>query len=503
MPIIPKPNQTEQTGNPIPKYSSIVLMLHSFEHMSTLLHGLFQNLSQLKVDDYPSASQYLLEVSKQVDYPEEAYELTLKGNLITITASSDSGVYYAVQSFVQLYETELQLYEMTIYDSPKMKHRGFMLDTSRHFIPVDEIKSVIDSASRLKMNRFHWHLTDDHGWRLEIKKFPQLTEKTEHFYRQSEVISIVEYARKRMINVIPEIDMPGHVLGLLTVMPTLSCQPQEYKLASGPSISEDVLCLGNEKTYDIMKQILDEVISLFDSPDIHIGGDEVPKTRWLSCEKCRSKAEALQLEKPSQLQTYFLQEMINHLNQHGRRVILWNDSCTGDQLQGDVVCQYWMAMDKEVSIEKMKQNYPIIDSNFGFYYLDYPIEMRSLEGCYHYRSIFEGTSNHGLLGIECALWTEWVPDNETLMGRIYPRLMAVAESAWTHESLKSYPDFELRLNQQLKWWQASGIKVVDRERWNLKGVNKIFHTYRHIKRMLSLKTLKTAIKMQKQNKMTF
>lgn len=387
----------------------------------------------------------------------EVYKLDIGSSGVTISAASAQGLFYGRQTLKQLeeeYGEALPL--LSITDFPKYSYRGYMLDCSRHFFPVTLIKKQIDIMALLKLNKFHWHLTDDQGWRMQTDKYPLLTEigskraqtagdgkKVEGFYTKEEIREVVAYCAERFIDVVPEIDMPGHFKAALAAYPQYSCRQEDIKIGEGFGISPDILCAGKEEAYEFCFNILDEVAELFPYKYIHLGGDEALKLYWLQCPDCQRKMAENGLKNEEELQGYFMSKMTEYLNKKGRTVINWNDGMLGGNLSGDIAVQYWKESKvcKDVVRKEGAKGREIILSPFFSFYLDYPHGMTPLKKTYNYKIDDEIASN--VIGMEAPLWTEHVKDEKTVWEMTYPRLAALAEISWSGK--QDYKSFLTRL----------------------------------------------------------
>lgn len=378
---------------------------------------------------------------------DEGYALEIMPDRVRIEASTDAGFFYAEKTLDQLGRSGPGLPIVSVEDGPKHSHRGFMLDCARHYFPLDAIKRKIDAMADAKMNKFHWHLTDDQGWRIEIKKYPKLTEEGSAqggkrlFYSQAEAREIVEYCEDRFIEVIPEIDGPGHVTAALVAHPELSCRKEKKKLATHMGIYGDILCAGSDATMEFWKDVLTEIAELFPGRFVHLGGDEAPKKRWRKCPACRARIEKLGLKGETELQAWFMTEMGNHLKKLGKTPIFWNDGIGGRNLDCDFAVQYWTPFKGVARTrEAQKAGHELICSDMTRLYFDYPPKITPLRRVYGCGAKFD---SDGCLGFEAALWTEWVKDEATIDRRIFPRLYAVADRAWSSEV--DYASFKARL----------------------------------------------------------
>lgn len=382
---------------------------------------------------------------------KEAYELTVCDGTVTVKASGDEGFFYAGKTLDQLkFQYGNMLPELVIEDNPKYEYRSFMMDCCRHFFTVDEIKAMLDLCAAFKFNKFHWHLSEDQGWRIQIDKYPQLVEigSVRHgtslgkevndkdyggYYTKDDIREVVEYAKNLYIEVIPEIDLPGHTSALLAAMPEMVCGNKKVEVKKTAGVFEDIICAGEEKNYEIICDILDEVCELFPSEYFHIGGDEAPKKQWKECPKCQAKIKAEGLVNEEELQGYFVNRISEYLRNKGKKVISWNESLNGGNLNDEGIIQYWL--DKDKIYEKYPQH-KLIVSDFFTYYMDYPYEMTPLKKTYSYN---ENIGN--VMGVEAPIWTEYIPDFARMLYLCFPRYIAVAQTAWC-ENKPSYERFE-------------------------------------------------------------
>lgn len=394
---------------------------------------------------------------------EEAYIMTASPEGIVIGASGAAGEFYAKKTWEQLsllYGKELPCFE--IADKPFFGYRSFMLDSARHFISVDEIKKIADIASRFKFNRFHWHLSDDQGFRIQLDNFPELVVKgstrpgdhyrnlpkndTPHggFYTKNEIREIVAYCRERHIEIVPEIDMPGHVSAILCTYPQYHCGKKPVEIKTKEGIFEDIFCAGNEDTYTFIYKLLDEITGLFPFEYFHIGGDEAPKTHWKTCPDCRAKMRELGLTDANDLQVYFGNRVARYLRSKGKKVIMWNDILKGKGLDDDIAVQRWMDI-KNRSTPETNNGRMTIASDFRPYYCDYPYEMYPLKDVYSFDSLaVKGLTPGGrknILGVESPVWLEFINTDERLEYLIFPRWFAVADTAWHGTPKGNYKDF--------------------------------------------------------------
>ena len=381
----------------------------------------------------------------------EGYEIDIQPQTILVQANDDKGLFWAVQTLRQLIPMEMssvvELPCLQIKDAPQYAWRSNMLDVSRHFFSVDFIKKHIDLLSLYKFNTFHWHLTDDQGWRIAIKKYPKLTsvggwrkeaDGSSHggFYTQEQIKEVVNYAQQRNITIIPEIEMPGHTMAAIVAYPELSCRKKQLEVASYFGVINDVYCAGQEKTYQFCQDVLTEVLALFPAKYIHIGGDEVPKFRWQQCPVCQQKIKDRGLKDEHELQSYFIKRIQKFLQSKGRVLIGWDEIMEGGADKNAVI-EVWRGQ------EKAKEAIANGNSIIQTLYLDGPPASLTLEKSFAFDPSVPG-DNKKVLGADCPLWTEWVTEyNAEYM--LYPRVQAFAERLWNDKT--NYADFRKRLRR--------------------------------------------------------
>jgi len=393
---------------------------------------------------------------------------------VKICYSDESGKFYALQTIAQLKRSG-KVPAFTIEDCPIYSYRGFSLDCARHSFKIQDIKKLIDAAALFRLNRFHWHLTDDQGWRIEMSSHKCLNEISsvrkkstfggvidEHEYRalftKEEIKEIVEYCKERHIEVIPEIDMPGHASAILASYPELGCSKKPVEVQTKQGIYKNILCVSNENVYSFVYDILDEICELFPYEYIHIGGDETPTKSWEECPNCRKMKEELGLKDFNALQSVFTKRIADYLKSKGRKAIVWNESLKGGMQKADNVCvQHWMGGGNS-SFEYAEKGGEVIESDFFHYYCDYPYGMTPLKKTYNFRpeKKYKNCPAKKPFGIEAEMWTEYVRDFDTLCYRYFPRLAAIAETAWGYKT--SYKDFTERFKAIEPILNENGIK---------------------------------------------
>ena len=354
---------------------------------------------------------------------------------------------------------------------PKYNYRSLHLDCARHFFSVDTVKKVIEGISYGNLNVLHWHLSDDHAWRIESKKFPRLHESSGAYYTQKQIREIIEFAKERGIDVIPEIDMPGHNLALLSVFPEYSCKGEPVTPAKARGIYKTILCAGKEETYAFIEALLDEIIPLFDFEYFHIGGDEAPKDEWKECPHCNAKMKELGLTSYEDLQGYFTAEVCKVIKKHGKTPICWNDALLADNLPEDIMIQYWTIDHAKVMTPFVAKGGKWIYSDMFELYLDYPHSMIPLRKIYEFEPHlykYAIPNMDGLMGFEACCWTEHIDNEKDLCEHIFPRVFALAERA-NGDVHTDYETFKERVREKVKRLEKADIPYTKEDWWDPKG----------------------------------
>lgn len=407
---------------------------------------------------------------KKADIAKEGYKLTVTKDGITVEAADESGAVWALTTVTELTAEGEALPIVTIEDAPHYGHRGLSLDCSRHFFTADEVKKVIDQMTRVKLNVLHWHLVDDQGWRIECKTLPLLHETTGTYYTQEEIRSVIEYARVHGMEIIPEIDMPGHTRSMIAAYPHLSCFGEKTELCQFGGIFEKILCPGKDETFEFIEKLLTEVCALFPDDRFHIGGDEAPKTEWKKCPHCKARMEALGLTDYEDLQGYFTKRVVAILKKHDKRAVCWNDVLESKDVDTENIIQYWTAQHEAPVPAFIERGGKVIFSNMSALYFDYPHGINSLNKVYHYQPVVMGKSyadSPNMLGYEAALWSEQVETPEHLEELLFPRLYAVSEIAWNEAG--DYADFEHRAEKKIEIAAKQGVNCMTKDGWNPEG----------------------------------
>lgn len=473
LPLIPYPQQVENLNGRF-EWSSSIKICSGFAKREV---EFFAEKVPLPIQPtiLNSADAATVKIQHDSRLSKEAYELRINPHqTIEIYSNDEAGAFYALQTLLQLILANDQpgmrsvsIPCVRISDQPRFSWRGFMLDEARHFQGMQTVKDLLDWMAYFKFNVFHWHLTDDQGWRIAINRYPRLVEVGAHreysqiggflskkvnqtphsgFYTQAEIKEIIQYANERHIQIVPEIEVPGHATAALAAYPELGCTGGPYQVTPYWGIHAEILCPGKPGTVTFLKNVLGEVLDLFPGPYIHTGGDEAPKKRWRACPDCQTLAKKQRIAPINGLQTLLTNTLSQFLKEHGRTLIGWNEMLA-DDLDPDAVVQYWLGKEKTI-LPHIRSGRKAILSNFSTYYLDHSYSHSPLDRVYQLEPVFadlESEYHPNILGIETPLWTEFVPSRARLNWQVFPRLLAVAETAWLDPQKKNLVNFHERL----------------------------------------------------------
>lgn len=502
LPIIPQPVSVERMDGHIELTGETVLAAH--EGVQREAEYLRSLLGRATGSSFPAGTTDTYAVALRLDSAlerlgAEGYRLTVGPEGILLAAPAPAGVFYGCQTLRQLLPPELESPEVVsgtawtipcvvIEDAPRFGWRGCMLDSARHFQDKAFVKRFIDLLAYYKMNRLHWHLADDQGWRIEIKSRPRLTEigawrpnanarmnylpkepgdRYGGFHTQDDLREIVDYAAARGVTIVPEIEMPGHCLAALMSYPELSCTGAPSILGD-QWIYPDVFCPGNDETFAFLEDVLAEVIAIFPSPWIHIGGDECPKTRWKACPKCQARMKTEGLNTEEELQSYFVRRAGAILEKHGRRLIGWDEILEGG-LAPNAAVQSWRSM--EGGLTAASQGHDAVMSPTSHCYLDYTYEKTPVSKTYSFEPIPPGldpANAHQILGVECCMWlgnvsrrhleeTGEILPPSGIFHQVFPRMIALSEVGWSPRDAQNWDNFAARLNNHGRRLDAMGV----------------------------------------------
>lgn len=449
---------------------------------------------EVKATTKPSKKQISL-VLNAGDDKSEAYSISVNKKGIAVSATSHAGIFHGIQSIMKALPItkdenvkSVSLPAVEVKDAPRFAYRAFMIDVGRHYFSVPYLKKLIDVFAMHNINYFHWHLTEDQGWRLEIKKYPMLTKigsvrkqtivqgskdsydgvPVSGYYTKEEAQEIVRYAADRYITVIPEIDLPGHMLAALASYPELGCTGGPYEVTCRFGVFEDVLCAGKAKTLQFAKDVIDEVMDIFPSEYIHIGGDECPKDRWKECANCQKKISDLGIEdipghsKEEQLQTWFMGEIEKEIRNSGRKMMGWDEILEGTPAKDITVCG-WTSLD--ASVRSAREDHPTIVAPITNFYFSNP-RINKIEGIPSIERVYTvepcsdkltPAEQQNVIGAEGCIWTEWVKDAGKMEWEMLPRLAALSEVQWTAKDKRNLENFYPRLLHMQDLYRLYGL----------------------------------------------
>ena len=500
-PIIPFPNNIVPAEGEFEFKSSLTVELPpAFQLELGFLEEIFAKEYNTKILQKEDGR---LQFIQEQGLGDEGYELTINRDKIVIEASTTAGAFYAIQTLRQLMElTGRGSYVIPagqIRDRPAYEWRAFMLDEGRYFKGKEVVKTLLDQMALLKMNVFHWHLTEDQGWRIEIKKYPLLTEvgawrdstqvgeypsgwsseeydSRAHggFYTQEEVKEIVAYAAKRHITVVPEIEMPGHASAAIAAYPWLGANSPNIKVPTSFGIKEHAFNVADERVYGFIEDVLLEVMDLFPGDVIHIGGDEVIYEAWKESKEVNTLVKREGFETYSDVQIYFTNRISQFLENHGRRMMGWNEIMGNVDLEDqkgmattalakNSIVQFWKG-EPRLLLEAIEKGYDVVNSDNTYTYLDYTHNDISLEKAYNFNPTPAGIQNaqeEQILGLGSQMWGEWIPRVTDLYRQTFPRIAAYAEVGWTRQSNKEFERFEEALEKLKQYWDKKGISYYD------------------------------------------
>ena len=504
--IIPKP-LTQKTSTGVFVLNSDVYLSYdpTLKEVSSYLISFLEETYEYRLSSMKNSKKINLKIDDSIKN-DEGYELKVEKNDITIRAKNSKGAFYAVQSLLQLLPIQtksnsIEIQCLEIKDEPRFKYRGMHLDVGRHFFSVDFIKKYIDLIARLKMNTFHWHLTEDQGWRIEIKKYPKLQEiaafrnetlvghyndqphqfdgkKYGGFYSQEQIKEVVAYANIRQVTIIPEIEMPGHSQAAIAAYPALGCTGEQVEVATKWGVFDEVYC-PKESTFKFLEDVIDEVVALFPGKYIHIGGDEAPKTNWKKCAHCQKLIKKEGLKDEHGLQSYFIARMEKYINTKGKQIIGWDEILEGG-LAPNATVMSWRGTSG--AIQAAKEGHDVILTPGSHCYFDHyqsdnenePLAIGGflpLEKVYHFNPIPEELSDQEasyVLGAQGNVWTEYMQTEKQVEYMAFPRVVALSEVVWSSPENKNYSDFINRLEQYQKRLDLLDVNYAN-HMYSLKG----------------------------------
>ena len=500
--IIPKPAELQVSKGYFKLEKNVIITFQnpSLQETAQLLRLGIQHIRPSSVSIKNSVISTKNGISLEIDSnrvsQKEGYSLAVSATGVKLIGHDAAGVFYGTQTLLQLIHQQSSLPFVQIKDYPRFGYRGMHLDVGRRIFSVTFLKKYLDLLALYKFNTFHWHLTEDQGWRIEIKRYPKLQSVAAYrnetiighkkdsphrfdgkpyggFYTQEEVKDIVAFAQKRHITVIPEIEMPGHARAALAAYPQLGCTRGPYQTATFWGVFDDVFCAGNDSTFTFLQNVLDEILPLFPSKYVHIGGDECPKVRWKTCPKCQKRMQENHLKDEHELQSYFIQKMEKYLNAKGKNLIGWDEILEGG-LSPKATVMSWQG--EAGGIAAAQQHHDVVMCPESHYYLDYYQSLQTsepiatagftpLEKVYRYEpipAVLNPTEQTYIKGIQGNTWSEYLVSEAQVEYMLFPRALAIAETAWSPKAQKDYTDFLKRLRLQEKVLKHRKVHYFDR-----------------------------------------
>lgn len=499
MPIIPAPQSVTYNAGTYTLNTNVVMYAKNVKNLTPYIQAEFQQKLGLKINTVKKKdqAQLILELNKDAHSDAEGYKLSVTKNGIHITASTEPGLFYGIQSLMQLLlasSNHKTLSNLEITDAPRFSWRSYMLDEARHFHGTKSVKQMLDVMAQLKMNVFHWHLVDDQGWRIEIKKYPLLTQvgskrtdtqvggfgsekragcAHEGYYTQEEVKEIIAYAKARHIKIVPEIEMPGHASASIAAYPWLGTKNEKIDVPIVFGKHYHTYNVIDPKVQDFLEDVISEVLALFKTDVIHIGGDEVRFNHWEEDEKMVAYKKQKNFSSFMDIQIEFTNIMSQFIQKKGASMMGWNEilgknlhasdnikfSETSTKIAPNVVVQFWAGDLKEL-VKAAQDGYRLVNSHSGSTYLDYDYASIPLKKAYHFDPIPKNLPqqyHQNIIGSGCQMWTEFVPTKEILNKMTFPRIAAYAEVGWTQPAQKDFDNFVTRLRPVVGRWEAMGI----------------------------------------------
>ena len=499
--VIPLPQEIVETPSAAPfviNSSTTICYEEGNEKLAgtaRMLAGYIKEVTgtEVKIGTKAGKNCIILKVDPSITH-KEGYELNVSVDVITLTGATEAGVFYGCQTIHKALpitdgKALASLPAGTVKDFPQYNYRGFMIDVGRHFFPKEYLKELIDVMALHNINYFHWHLTEDQGWRIEIKKYPKLTEVGSYrketitapgsgkfdgtpvsgYYTQEDAKEIVAYAAERFITVIPEIDMPGHMLAALASYPELGCTGGPYETATKFGVFKEVLCGGNPQTLQFAKDVVNELMDIFpDAPYIHIGGDECPKAEWMKCPKCQAKIKELGLHdteehsKENQLQVYFMNEVEKEIAKRGKKMLAWDEILEGNPNPETTTVMAWTGI--KASVKAAQLGHSTIVCPISHLYFSNPGYNRlkgisSVERVYMFEPQSEKLTpeeKKNIIGVQGCIWTEWTKDSVKMEWQMMPRIAALSELQWCNPERKDLNGFLKRLRHQMDLYELYG-----------------------------------------------
>ncbi len=499
--IIPEPVSCKATcGSITLKQETGFYCDASFHKVAGFLRARLQDMAALIISGLTNKEEATIRLLREEaggTMGQEGYSLVVSPDRVVISASGEAGAFYGIQTLLQLLPipdknrraigAAVNIPCVTVEDRPRFPWRGFMLDEGRYFLGKAFVKHLLDVLARYKFNTFHWHLTEDQGWRVAIKKYPKLVEigskrkgtsvhrnipflkidnvPHEGYYTREDLAEVIAFAAERFITIVPEIEMPGHSMAALAAYPEYGCTGEPFEVPPTWGIKKDVYCVGKDKTVAFLKDVLDEVMDIFPSKVVHIGGDEVPKDRWKACPDCQARMKALNLPSEHELQVHFTNDISRYVASKGKRIMGWNEILS-DNLDPSAICQHWTGPVEPI-VAQLEKGRDVVGSLGQNVYVDLRYDKVPMRMCYEYDPEYPGMSDKAkahVLGIETPLWGEVFQSDKQALWYAFPRALAIAEAAWTQAGRKDYARFVEKVRAHVPRLEILKVNCAE-ERW--------------------------------------
>jgi hexosaminidase len=482
--IIPSPEEVHLLPGAFEfKPSTLIVAPESLTNVAVLFTDHIKDIPGIKLTISKKGNNtgnIILKIDKNI-VNREGYELTIDTSHIEVKSSSEAGIFYGLETLHQLIigSGKYVIQSQNIKDAPRFAWRGVMLDVSRTFMPVLLVKRYIDLFSLYKLNVVHLHLTDDQGWRVEIKRYPLLTEVGSKFdakyntmggyYSQDDIRELVRYATLRNITLVPEIELPGHACAALAAYPDLSCagiRPEIHTYFEGPGVHNEIFCAGKPQVYEFIFNVLDEIIEMFPSEYIHIGGDEAPKEEWKKCTYCQKAITENKLANEEELQSYLVKRIGEHLKSKNRILVAWDEIYDGGKLSGDEVLMFWRGWKSENVEAAVSKGFKIVSSPTTHCYFDYDYEKIDTRKVYEYEPVFKDASTAttaNYIGVQANFWSHIDRSENNIDKQLFPRVLGLAETAWSMPENRNWEKFRMAALINSEYLKNKHVNVYEDE----------------------------------------
>ncbi|MBS2212692.1 beta-N-acetylhexosaminidase [Carboxylicivirga mesophila] len=487
--IIPEPSEVRAMNDVFDISSPTISFApqDSVDFEAAYLLAMLNNDFGLSAAIVPNAmTEHTIDLVLDSKLPDaEAYALTITGQKVEIKGGSAAGIFYGIQSLQQWMWEHFDAHKgvvqaVAIDDSPQYEYRALMLDPARHFLPIEGLKQYVDVMAKYKFNRLHLHLSDDQGWRIEIQKYPLLTEvgsvrketkgdgqPHSGFYSQQQMKDLVVYAAQRHVSIIPEIDVPGHSVAAIVAYPELTCFNEALEVRTTPGVSKNLLCAGNDDVFTFLDDVIGEMAEVFPGNEFHIGGDEAPLDHWIECPKCQGRLKELKKDTPQDLMSYFFKRVNQSLQKHNKQPLIWYELDVPQYPQNSTMYTWRMGLSSKVIKKSAQLGYKLISCPGEHAYFDYPqfkgeetcdwMPVLTLEQVYKFDPAMGEKKREHIIGVEATLWGEYIKDIDRAFYMTWPRGMALSEAGWAGENKKNWGTFTNKLDVHFNYFDSKSV----------------------------------------------